>query len=107
MPAAQSSLVLGAILAVFLVTRPVWAAGDPKQGHALAQTWCSSCHTVDANGPGKDTAPSFASIARQEKPQQREARAFLYAPHPPMPDFNLSRSEIDDVVAYLNSLAEP
>jgi len=84
---------------------PVWAAGDPARGHTLAQTWCSSCHTIERGGTGKDSAPPFASIAARGKPEQREARTFLNAPHPPMPNFNLARSEIDDIVAYLNSLA--
>jgi mono/diheme cytochrome c family protein len=31
-------------------------------------------------------------------------RAWLADPHPPMPNFNLSRQQIDDIVAYLDSL---
>lgn len=90
---------------LLIVAMRAWAAGDPQRGHALAQTWCANCHTVDGNGPAKDAAPSFASIAAQGKPDQLHARAFLNAPHPPMPDFNLARSQIDDIVAYLTSLA--
>lgn len=94
-------------LLVMLAAR-AWAAGDPERGHALARTWCANCHAVDPNGPAKDTAaPSFASIAARGRPDQLEARAFLNAPHPPMPDFGLARSQIDDVVAYLASLAPP
>jgi len=98
-------LTLLALLAV-LATR-AWAAGDAERGHTLARTWCTGCHTVDTNGPAKDTAPSFASIAAQNQPDQREARAFLNAPHPPMPNFNLARSQIDDIIAYIASLAPP
>ena len=98
-------LTLLALLAMLAVR--AWAAGDLERGHALARTWCANCHTVDANGPAKDTAPSFASIAARGRPDQLEARAFLNAPHPPMPDFGLARSQIDDIVAYLASLAPP
>lgn len=82
------------------------AAGNAAEGRVLAQTWCTHCHTISREGPAKDSAPSFPSIAQNGKPDQREARAFLNAPHPPMPDFHLSRAQIDDIVAYLNSLAE-
>ena len=96
-------LTLFALLALLAVR--AWAAGDVERGHALAQTWCATCHTVDRNGPAKDTAPSFGSIAARGQPDQLRARAFLNAPHPPMPDFNLARAQIDDIVAYLASLA--
>jgi hypothetical protein len=33
--------------------------------------------------------------------------AWLANPHPPMPNFNLSRTEIDWIVAYLASLRRP
>jgi hypothetical protein len=36
--------------------------------------------------------------------QKLSSRAFLLAPHPPMPDLNLSRADIDDISAYLDSL---
>lgn len=79
------------------------AAGDPEHGRALAQVWCANCHTVERQG--QDTAPPLEEIARHGSPEEREARAFLNAPHPPMPDFNLARQQIDDIVAYLQSLA--
>ena len=96
------SLILLALLAMLAVR--AWAAGDAERGHALAQIWCANCHAIDAKGPAKDSAPSFGSIAARGKPEQREARAFLNAPHPPMPDFNLARTQIDDIVAYLATL---
>ena len=67
--------------------------------------WCSSCHVVDSEGTAKDVAPPFSDIAARSAPGQLEARAFLVAPHPPMPNFDLAREQIDDIVAYLNSLA--
>jgi len=99
-------LLAGVAVAVMLST-PVWAAGDAARGHALAGVWCSNCHIIDADGNGKDTAPPFSVIARRGWPDQRVARAFIEAPHPPMPNFDLARTQIDDIVAYLNSLAAP
>lgn len=90
---------------IVLSATTVHAAGDPARGQALANIWCASCHLVDPNGTGKDTAPPFPKIAKQGLPDQDEARAFITAPHPPMPNFDLTREQIDDIVAYLNSLA--
>lgn len=93
------------LVLLLVVAARAWAAGNPERGYALARTWCAGCHAVDANGPAKDVAPSFGSIAARGRPDQMQARAFLNAPHPPMPDFHLGRSQIDDIVAYLASLA--
>jgi mono/diheme cytochrome c family protein len=84
-----------------------WAAGNAANGHVLARVWCSDCHLVDADGSGKDAAPPLAEIAQRGAPAQLEARQFIAAPHPPMPNFELAREQIDDIVAYLNSLAKP
>lgn len=97
---------LALLAAITMLTGSAHAAGDPARGRALAQSWCSSCHTIERNNVGKDIAPSFPSIAERGQPDQLEAHAFLNAPHPPMPDFNLTRNEIDDIVAYLQSLAQ-
>lgn len=84
---------------------PAVAAGNAQAGHALARIWCSSCHMVDLSGQARDTAPPFADIAKRKAADRAWLRAWLVAPHPPMPNFNLSRQEIDDIVAYLDSLA--
>jgi len=80
-------------------------AGDPATGRKLAAIWCSSCHVVGPGAPGSDTAPPFALIAERHKHDPNWVRAWLAAPHPPMPDPNLTRAEIADLSAYLASLA--
>jgi len=107
MPPPFRNIAVALIAFVFTSVGTALAAGEPARGRALAQTWCSSCHTTERNNVGKDLAPSFPSIAERGHPDQLEARTFLNAPHPPMPDFNLSRNQIDDIVAYLQSLAQP
>ena len=81
------------------------AAGNPERGRQLAERWCASCHVV---GPGQREAsadvPTFASIARREDLSESFLVAFLTTPHPPMPNMNLSRQEIADVLAYIRSL---
>jgi mono/diheme cytochrome c family protein len=88
-----------------LAGAPALAAGSASDGHALAQAWCSSCHMVDPSGQGPDTAPPFATIAARNPGDNGWLRAWLASPHPPMPNLGLSRQQIDDIVAYLNSLA--
>jgi mono/diheme cytochrome c family protein len=80
--------------------------GDPRQGQALAQEWCSSCHVIGPQQPraGNDAVPSFASIAHMSSTTATSLKAFLETPHPPMPDLKLSRAQIDDIVAYILSL---
>jgi len=98
--------LLSAAVILGVVCASASAAGDAERGHALAQTWCAKCHTIDRGATARDVAPSFPSIAERGRPDQIQARSFLNAPHPPMPDFNLSRVEIDDIVAYLAKLAD-
>jgi len=84
-----------------------WAGGDRDAGSSLVRKWCSGCHIVDSSGEGTDAAPPFQSIAQDHGKDQTWLRAWLVAPHPTMPDLNLSRDEIDDIVAYLSSLEKP
>jgi mono/diheme cytochrome c family protein len=77
------------------------AAGDAAQGKATAERWCATCHVVAPGGRGADVAPNFASIARQR--DESYLRGFLTRPHPPMPRFELSRQDIDDLVAYIGT----
>jgi cytochrome c len=80
------------------------AAGDAAAGHALALRWCTSCPVVDDKGTGSDAAPPFRTIARAHARYPKWLHAWLSAPHPSMPNFDLTRSQIDDLIAYLDSL---
>ena len=99
------SIYFFTVLAATCLVAEARAAGDVARGQALANAWCVSCHIVDRKGTGTDIAPPFPRIAESDALEQRSPRAFLSAPHPPMPDFNLAREQIEDIVAYLNSLA--
>lgn len=80
-----------------------WADGNAKTGALLARHWCGACHGLDA-GIASDAAPSLETIAQRAHDGESWLRAWLADPHPPMPNFTLSRSEIDDIVAYLKTL---
>ena len=78
-------------------------AADTARGAQLAQLWCANCHIVGSSSHGQAQVgpPSFREVSGLSSDQ---LRMFLVKPHPPMPDLSLSRSEIDDLIAYIQSL---
>lgn len=101
---------LQVIAALLAIAAPAAAQmpGDPAAGRALALRTCSTCHAAVAGQtrPAMDAAPAFAAIARNPAATADGLRAFLQTPHPVMPDFTLSRREIDDVISYILSLRQ-
>jgi mono/diheme cytochrome c family protein len=101
----RASLI--ALIAVIPLAAGVaaFAQGSAEAGKLLAQRWCSSCHQIEPSAAAKDTAPSFASLGVQKDKDPGWVRAWLFNPHAPMQGINLSRQQVDDIVAYLQSLA--
>jgi len=97
-------LVLAAVLSI--AAPPALAAGDADAGRQLAERWCSSCHDIAPSNRATDAVPSFPSLAHQARTDPAWTKAWLTAPHPPMEGIQLSRREIDDIVAYLQSLPD-
>jgi mono/diheme cytochrome c family protein len=98
-------LIRGVMTFVALYAAPIYAlAADAAKGEIIAKRWCAACHLVS---PEQTRAvadvPSFAAVARMKLPPER-LKSFLMDPHPIMPNMNLTRSEIDDIVAYIRSL---
>lgn len=94
-----------------MVGTGIWLSAGPARavapsvdaGADIAARWCAACHVVSASGAGTDAAPSFARIARTRDADA--LRGFLAKPHArPMRGFSLTTREIDDVVAYIESL---
>ena len=83
-------------------------AQDISTGKGIAQVWCGDCHLVDPRErkSGRDSAPTFLSIARMRSTTEASLAAFLSTPHGRgrMPDLVLNRNEIQDVSAYILSL---
>ena len=108
LPSARSPgrCLVGALaLAIAAVASPPAFAvviGDSQAGAAAAARWCSSCHLIapDAKGPTVQGPPSFQTIARERTPEQ--IRAFLAHPHGKMPPIEISRTDIDDLIAYID-----
>jgi len=81
------------------------------RGQQLAAGICATCHAVGPTGVSPMVqAPPFRDVARRH-PLDRLETAFaegLVTSHPAMPAFAFRASEIDDLMAYLETLrAEP
>lgn len=92
-------------IGVVVLASTARAQGDPERGRLLSQTWCTGCHVVDLEGHGADAGPALPTLLGDGLRTPEEIRGWLADPHPPMPNFNLSPREIEDIVAYLQSLA--
>jgi mono/diheme cytochrome c family protein len=112
-------VIVPVALAIALTVSSAWhalagdASGktppDPVSGKALAEQLCAGCHLVSDRQKGRVVAgvPSFDAIAN--RPDQSVERIFkvIIRPHAPMPDTHLTRTEIGDIIAYLDTLRRP
>jgi mono/diheme cytochrome c family protein len=96
--ALKSVGLLAAIVATISPSR----AADVARGAQLARQWCANCHVIDGSGAAtvQQGPPSFRGIGLTAD----QLRTFLTHPHGAMPDFALTRTEIDDVIAYIETL---
>jgi mono/diheme cytochrome c family protein len=94
------TLLLFAGLAV--LAGPARGAG-PEPGQQLARQWCANCHVLPGQSRGivAQGPPSFCDLASGRTPDQ--LRSFLMQPHGAMPPLSLSRTEIDALIAYIES----
>lgn len=99
---AMLAVLMGAALPAAAQVEP----GDPGAGRRLAETWCANCHRIAPGGPGPstDVAPTFQAIARMASTTSMSLRVFLQTPHANMPDYRLTREQLDDIVAYVLTL---
>lgn len=85
-----------------LTTAPAFAAGDAAAGRRTADTWCVGCHLVGTEQKAAMVdAPTFSEINQRLTPEAM--RAFLFNPHPPMPQFRLTRQDIEDLIEFIRS----
>ena len=81
-------------------------AGDPVRGKQLSVRWCSTCHVVAPGQPGGDAGPPFERIAPNGLRTEGELEAWLFDPHAPMPQMDLSPAEIADIIAHIKELGQ-
>ena len=104
-PSRRRYICHGLIVAATLVTKPVFGANEDN-GERLAHRWCAACHVVSATQRQvtTDQAPPFASIAKTPDFDAGKIALFLLDPHPKMPDMGLSRTDSQDLAAYIATL---
>ncbi len=80
--------------------------GDRVTGKAFALSFCAECHFVADEQVGMPSfdAPPFAEVAAEPSITELSLRVFLRTPHNRMPDILLTRTQTDDVIAYILSL---
>ncbi len=106
MSTVLQKLVVSVLLAAGVLSGPSARAADVAKGGALAKRWCAECHAVAPDQQrAQSDAPSFAAISANRRVPG--IVAFLGQSHPRMPDMNLSRDEIADLIAYMHTLAPP
>src|ERR1039458_3658402 len=97
-------LIASATLAQQLPVIAQPADGDPASGRWIATRLCSSCHRVlPMTLSDKADPPSFQSIADLPSTTGLSLNVFLHSNHKDMPDFMLSHTLSDDLIAYILS----
>jgi mono/diheme cytochrome c family protein len=91
------------LIFMFTVASPQCSvAANARKGETLAQRWCASCHIISSDQiQGTTQAPPFSAIAGKTDFNETMLAYFLLTPHPRMPDISLSRSEAEDLAAYI------
>ncbi len=102
----RSAGALLAALAAFGAAASACAA-DVRHGERLARRWCAACHIVAKDQThGQDNVPPFTTIARIPGLDADKIALLLRDPHPKMPDMQLSRTETEDLAAYIMRQAQ-
>jgi mono/diheme cytochrome c family protein len=110
----HNGFYFGAVLAALgslACAAPAHAAdGDARAGRKFATQYCQECHEVGKTPTLSSmlaTGPAFRDVANASTTTPLALRVFLSTSHPTMPNIVLSKTEIDDIVAYIMSLRTP
>ncbi len=98
---ATATVTFAAQLPMFAQVAQPLESANISSGRRIAATICVDCHEV--SGKTK-IGPSFEDIADQSATTAILLKAFLRSNHRNMPNFILSRTDTDDVIAYILSL---
>lgn len=116
-PHMRTRLMVGLILLVGAcasLQRPQMRAdeeprGSVAAGRQIAEIQCAGCHAIGANGQSHNpAAPPFRTLSRSY-PVNALEEAFaegILVGHPDMPEFRFTPTQIDDILAYLQSVQE-
>lgn len=106
--ALWGSAILGAALAMFSFPA-IAQEGRAQRGQTFAQTHCAECHAIGRVGESPvSEAPPFRTL-HTRYPVEDLAEAFaegFVTGHPSMPEFQLDPAQINDLLAYLESIQQ-
>lgn len=102
-------LALSCLALACVSTAAVAQSGRAQRGFTFAQTNCSQCHAIGRVGDSPmPEAPPFRTL-HTRYPVEDLAEAFaegITTGHPSMPQFQLDPAQINDLLAYLNSIQD-
>ena len=121
LPALCAALALGLLAGCASAPPPARPAGGPdwskvpqlprldaaqQRGQSFALRRCSGCHTVGLDDGGAREGPAFSQLARRYNPISLERRFAEVSAHgfDRMPPVSFTRSEAQDLIAYLDVL---
>ncbi len=98
------------LLALTMSLQPVLAQeGRVQRGRSFVQTNCAMCHAVGRIGESPlSEAPPFRTLQKRY-PLEDLAEALaegIITGHPSMPEFQLDAAQVNDVIAYLQSIQQ-
>ena len=80
---------------------PPLEGGNVYSGRHIAATMCADCHAISVS---TKVGPGFQEIADQPATTAILLKAFLRSNHDNMPNFIISPSDTEDVIAFILSL---
>jgi cytochrome c2 len=87
-----------------VVAQP-FESGSTKSGHRIATTICGACHEYPTSSRKTSVGPTLEDIANRPSTTALALKEFLASRHKQrMPNFILSRTDTDEVIAYILSL---
>ncbi|WP_439514628.1 c-type cytochrome [Oceanibaculum nanhaiense] len=101
--------------ALMLIAAPVLAQNTVQPasiaaGRVIAEERCARCHAIAATGDSPFPAALPFRELHRKYPVEQLAEALaegIAVGHPDMPEFVLQPAEIEDFIAFLNSLQPP
>ena len=98
----------GAMLAAMATAAAAQEPGNAGKGHDYARRVCAECHAVE-RGEARSPQPrarAFQAVAETPGMNGRAIAVWLRTPHPSMPNLVIATRDMEDLIAYILSLAE-
>lgn len=96
-----------AIAATISVGSAPAGAASAARGKSFVSQNCVSCHAVEPGSQSPNPkAPTFAAVANEPSATPYSLHVFLQTTHATMPNFKIGSDDIDDIVAYIESLKQ-